>query len=262
MSYTHTTRATGTILTALIYNTDHQNHIDHNVPADVDDYSANASQMQAVTSPGGVGTESLATSLAGELERLRFVLKAIHGGAQWYDIVAAGAAGLVPISGGSFSGVASKQFNDIASSSYKAFLLILRNIKPASDNTALQLKFLKNTTPVTGSLHYGHGFSANSAGGLVAASDTAQDALPLMSGAGTGAGETVSGFALIVLPIDILNAPTGVSLMVSKNENGAVRLYGRALLLNEGTPTVDVDGFEISQSSGNISGDWTLIGVR
>ncbi len=84
MSYTHTTRATGTILTALIYNTDHQNHIDHNVPVDVDDYSVNAAQMQAVTSPGTVGSESLATTLAGELERLRFMLKLLHGQSQWY----------------------------------------------------------------------------------------------------------------------------------------------------------------------------------
>lgn len=82
--YSHTTRATGTILTATIYNGDHQNHIDNHITTMIDDYSSNAAQMQSVASPGGVGSESLATSLAGEIERLRYVMKTMHGGAQWY----------------------------------------------------------------------------------------------------------------------------------------------------------------------------------
>ena len=82
--YTHTTRANGTILTASIYNTDHQNHIDHNVPQDINDYSASQSEMQVTTDPGEVGSESFAVSLAGELERLRFAIQEIKGSAQWY----------------------------------------------------------------------------------------------------------------------------------------------------------------------------------
>jgi len=83
--YSHTTRANGTVLTATIYNGDHQNHIDNGVPLQLDDYSVNVVQMQTVTDPGGVGTESLATSMAGEFERLRFVLKQIKGTSQWYE---------------------------------------------------------------------------------------------------------------------------------------------------------------------------------
>ena len=82
--YTHTTRASGTTLTANIYNTDHQNHIDNAIPSQIDDYSSSVSEMQTATDPGDVGTESQATSLAGEIERIRFVLDAIIGGAQWY----------------------------------------------------------------------------------------------------------------------------------------------------------------------------------
>jgi hypothetical protein len=49
-------------------------------------YSDNVAQMQSVVTPGGIGSESLALSLAGELERLRFVLNRIVGKAtQWYD---------------------------------------------------------------------------------------------------------------------------------------------------------------------------------
>lgn len=82
--YTHTTRATGTILTATIYNGDHQNHIDNQTPQMTDDYSANVAQMQATTNPGGVGSESLATALSGEIERLRYAIQQLHNGAQWY----------------------------------------------------------------------------------------------------------------------------------------------------------------------------------
>lgn len=88
--YSHTTRTTGTILTATIYNSDHQNHIDNGVPAQLDDYSVSVSQMQTNTDPGEVGTESQATSLAGEIERLRFAIKElkdrVNGAAvaQWY----------------------------------------------------------------------------------------------------------------------------------------------------------------------------------
>lgn len=82
--YSHTTRATGTVLTATIYNGDHQNHITNQTPQATGAYSDNASQMQTNTDPGTVGLESLASSLAGELERIRFVIKQMNGGAQWY----------------------------------------------------------------------------------------------------------------------------------------------------------------------------------
>lgn len=88
--YSHTTRTTGTVLTASIYNSDHQNHIDNGIPIQLDDYSSTVGQMQTNTDPGEVGTESLPTTLAGELERLRFMIKEINtrlnGSAttQWY----------------------------------------------------------------------------------------------------------------------------------------------------------------------------------
>ena len=75
--YTITTRSLGELITAAVYNADHQNHIDNATPQMTDDYSSNVSQMQTVTDPGEVATESLATSLAGEIERLRFMLKDI-----------------------------------------------------------------------------------------------------------------------------------------------------------------------------------------
>jgi len=83
--YSHTNRTTGTTLTASIYNEDHQNHIDNGVPLQQDDYSTNVGQMQSTTDPGEVGTESLATTQAGEFERLRAILKEMKGVAQWYQ---------------------------------------------------------------------------------------------------------------------------------------------------------------------------------
>lgn len=82
--YSHTTRGTGTVLTAAIYNGDHQNHITNQNPQMTGAYSDNVTQMQLNTDPGGIGSESLAPSMAGELERLRFAIKGITGKAQWY----------------------------------------------------------------------------------------------------------------------------------------------------------------------------------
>lgn len=84
-SYTHTTRADGTTLTAAIYNADHNNHITNLVPDKMDDWSQDATQMQLQTDPGEQGTESLATSLAEEIQRIRFALKEMKGVTYWYE---------------------------------------------------------------------------------------------------------------------------------------------------------------------------------
>lgn len=53
-------------------------------PLLMDDYSTNVSQMQVRTDPGEVGSESLATTLAGEIARIRNMLAEITGETQWY----------------------------------------------------------------------------------------------------------------------------------------------------------------------------------
>jgi len=84
-SYSHTSRSDGTTLTAAIYNADHQNHIDNYVPDKSDDWSTDVAQMKLTTDPGEVGTESLATNLSGEIQRLRFAIAEIKGTTQWYE---------------------------------------------------------------------------------------------------------------------------------------------------------------------------------
>lgn len=66
-------------------NAEFNNILNNLTPAGVDDYSVNVAQMQAMTSPGTVGSESLATSLAGEIERIRYQLDAIIGKTHWYE---------------------------------------------------------------------------------------------------------------------------------------------------------------------------------
>lgn len=101
--YSHTTRSTGTTLTASIYNTDHQNHIDNHVPAQMDDYSATVTEMKTNTDPGEVGTESQATTLAGEIERLRAMIRELKGTAQWYSTSPATAEGSARVAMEAFS---------------------------------------------------------------------------------------------------------------------------------------------------------------
>jgi hypothetical protein len=49
-----------------------------------DDYSDNVAQMQSTRDPYPADSESLAVSTAEEIEGIRYVLKEMHGGAQWY----------------------------------------------------------------------------------------------------------------------------------------------------------------------------------
>ncbi len=83
--YAHTTRASGTLLTAAIYNADHVNHITNQTPQMTDDYSETLVQMRSMVDPGGEGAEIQPASLAGELERIRFMLASITGKTYWYS---------------------------------------------------------------------------------------------------------------------------------------------------------------------------------
>lgn len=65
-------------------NDEFNNIIQHYTPQYMDDYSATVSQMQETLSPGAVSSEVQATNLAEELKQLRYMVKAITGGAQWY----------------------------------------------------------------------------------------------------------------------------------------------------------------------------------
>lgn len=75
-------------------NAEFDNILTNLVPTGVDDYSANVSQMQTTVDPGEVGTESLATTLAGEIARLRFMINEITGEDEWYESPLASLAGL------------------------------------------------------------------------------------------------------------------------------------------------------------------------
>lgn len=83
--YTHTTRAVGTILTAAIYNADHQNHITNQNPSMSGALSDTLVEYRSTADPGGSGSEILAASLAGELQRLRYVVSRIVGKTYWYE---------------------------------------------------------------------------------------------------------------------------------------------------------------------------------
>lgn len=75
-------------------NAEFDNILNNLTAANVDDYSANVSQMQSTTDPGEVGSESLATSVAGEIQRLRFLVMEITGEEEWYESPIASLAGL------------------------------------------------------------------------------------------------------------------------------------------------------------------------
>lgn len=74
------------ILTASDLNAEFSNIITNFVPPKIDDHSATVAEMQTTTTPGALGSESQATHLAGEIERLRYAVARLIGGSkQWYE---------------------------------------------------------------------------------------------------------------------------------------------------------------------------------
>lgn len=106
--YTITTRASGTILTAAIYNADHQNHVNNGDCTQLGGYSANSTQMKVQTYPGDVGSESLALSIGDELARIRYTIAVMRGTTTWYQGLPTGGGGAgtsyLPLTGGTLSG--------------------------------------------------------------------------------------------------------------------------------------------------------------
>jgi len=88
-------RAAGTLITELIYNFDHQQHVDGRSAELMGSYGVSGSQFQLEEDPYPGGVEAIPASLAGEITRLRFVLAQIiselSGGAasNWFDNLSA-----------------------------------------------------------------------------------------------------------------------------------------------------------------------------
>lgn len=73
------------ILTYSNLNAEFDNILTNFTPSGMDDYSASVSQMRTTADPYPSSAESLPTSLAGELERIRYVLAQITGETYWYQ---------------------------------------------------------------------------------------------------------------------------------------------------------------------------------
>lgn len=82
------------VLLADDLNKEFDNILTNFTPSQMGGYSYNVSQMQIQTAPGGIGSESLATTLAGELERLRYQINVIQGTTYWYQTPASSIAQL------------------------------------------------------------------------------------------------------------------------------------------------------------------------
>lgn len=55
------------------------------MPAQLDDYSSSVAEMRTQTDPGESGSESQASTLAGEIERIRYAIAEAKGTTYWYQ---------------------------------------------------------------------------------------------------------------------------------------------------------------------------------
>jgi len=79
-----TSRPTGNTINGPADDAEFDNIITNMTPSGLDDNSANIAQMRSTADPYPGLAESLATSTAGELERLRYSIQQITGQSQWY----------------------------------------------------------------------------------------------------------------------------------------------------------------------------------
>lgn len=84
-------------------NAEFDNVLTNFVPLMIDDYSTDVTQMQVTADPGELASESKATTLAGELARLRHMIKEITGKSYWYQSPADSLSGLAAAIGTSVS---------------------------------------------------------------------------------------------------------------------------------------------------------------
>lgn len=76
----------GQLITASLWNGMELNIINNGlIPAGIDDYSANDTEMQTMTDPYPASATSRPTSLQGEVERLRYQLDQLIGKTYWYE---------------------------------------------------------------------------------------------------------------------------------------------------------------------------------
>lgn len=87
---------TGQTLTASALNAEFDNILNNLTPGGIDDESSTTTAMRATTDPYPASTESLATSLQGELQRIRYVIAQITGKTYWYQDPDTSLAALVP----------------------------------------------------------------------------------------------------------------------------------------------------------------------
>jgi hypothetical protein len=77
-------------LTHTALNAEFNNILTYSTTDGIDDASTDATAMRATAAPYPASTESLATDLRGEIQRLRYMIKAITGEEYWYSANATG----------------------------------------------------------------------------------------------------------------------------------------------------------------------------
>lgn len=79
------TWVTNEVLTASDLNAEFNNILTNSISDSIVGTSGSVGAMRTTVSPGAVSSESLASNVTGEIQRLRYMLAQIIGGAQWYS---------------------------------------------------------------------------------------------------------------------------------------------------------------------------------
>ena len=179
----------------------------------------------------------------------------VAGGVPSWATPSSGA--LVKISRTTYSAVANQSFDNVFSSTYKSYLVVIEN-HFGSGNTNLYWRF-KDGSTLQQTSYNGQSFSYNNAGTL--ATNASSNAAALLIVAAVGASGTDSTSAhFFVHNVGVSNA-NGVFSQVAgqaiSSGNGKISTIGGAHKLNNANNT----GFYLDPDSGTISGTVTVYGL-
>jgi hypothetical protein len=183
--------ATGETLTASDLNAEFNNVISNATPTGTDDHSSTTGQMDTTSDPYPGSSQTQATSLAGELEQLRYVIDEMHGGAKWYI-----SRELLALAGGTMTGALVLPAGSAAAPAIGIGAVDTGLYKPQTDHIGISLAGTQRWN-LNGNIFFGIN-AAGPAINNVTASSTVPTLVPNRADTDTGIGWDTDELHIII----------------------------------------------------------------
>ena len=178
----------------------------------------------------------------------------VYSGSAWVSSALATGSGLVHITTSTFTTSSSETFNNVFTTAFRNYKIVVDLITSAGNN--LSLKLISAGTPASTSYHYG-GFRITSGASQTVTGGISGTSFLICSATGTS---IVSNLTVDVLAPQIARA-TGI-LATGQGYAAGVGQYTADLNSGVHTMASSYDGFSISPGSGTFTGEISVYGYK